>query len=167
MDIQDAQREVRSVYVGGFWGQLVASVLWMMSAALGTWVTPKASILTIVIGRFPTTVSVGTDSSQLLVKRDYRQSSYWRPFPLCGAGSGRVGEQISAMNRCNFVYSALACLKIGMPRSASFQKQYALPTTAQSRFVLRASGYHIQRCLPRQIRIHLHRSRSAAVHELC
>src|SRR6266581_3622456 len=52
MDIQDAQREVRSVYVGGFWGQLVASVIWMMSAALGTWVTPKASILTIVIGGF-------------------------------------------------------------------------------------------------------------------
>jgi hypothetical protein len=52
MDIQDAQREVRCVYVGGFWGQLVASVIWMMSAALGTWVTPKASILTIVIGGF-------------------------------------------------------------------------------------------------------------------
>jgi hypothetical protein len=52
MDIQVAQREVRSVYVGGFWGQLVASVIWMMSAALGTWVTPKASILTIVIGGF-------------------------------------------------------------------------------------------------------------------
>src|SRR6266550_3598892 len=30
MDIQDAQREVRSVYVGGFWGQLVASVIWML-----------------------------------------------------------------------------------------------------------------------------------------
>ena len=51
MDIQDAQREVRSVYIGGFWGQLVSSVIWLVSAALaGTWVTPKASILTIVIG---------------------------------------------------------------------------------------------------------------------
>ena len=52
MDIEDAQREVRSVYVGGFWGQLVSSVVWLVSAALGTWVTPKASILTIVIGGF-------------------------------------------------------------------------------------------------------------------
>src|SRR6201984_1689885 len=52
MDIQDAQREVRSAYVGGFWGYLVASVIWMMSAALGTWVTPIAFILTIVIGAF-------------------------------------------------------------------------------------------------------------------
>jgi hypothetical protein len=52
MDIQDAQREVRFVYIGGFWGQFVSSVIWLVSAALGTWVTPKASILAVVIGGF-------------------------------------------------------------------------------------------------------------------
>jgi hypothetical protein len=52
MDIQDAQREVRSVYMGGFGGQLVSSVIWLVSAALGTWVSPKASILTVVLGGF-------------------------------------------------------------------------------------------------------------------
>src|SRR5271154_756407 len=52
MDIQDAQREVRSVYIGGFWGQLVSSVIWLASAALGTWVSPKASILTAIIAGF-------------------------------------------------------------------------------------------------------------------
>jgi hypothetical protein len=52
MDIQDAQREVRSVYVGGFWGQLVSSVIWLVSAAFGTWVSPKGSIRTVVIGGF-------------------------------------------------------------------------------------------------------------------
>lgn len=52
MDIPDAQREVRSVYVGGFWGQLVSSVIWLVSATLGTWVGPKASILTVVVGGF-------------------------------------------------------------------------------------------------------------------
>src|SRR5215475_11447439 len=52
MDIQDAQREVRYVYIGGFWGQLVSSIIWLVSAALGTWVTPKASILSVVIGGF-------------------------------------------------------------------------------------------------------------------
>ena len=52
MDIQDAQREMRSVYIGGFWGQLVSSVIWLASAAVGTWVSPKASILTVVIGGF-------------------------------------------------------------------------------------------------------------------
>ena len=48
MDIRDAQREVRSVYTGGFWGQLVSSVIWLVAAALGTWETPKASILAVV-----------------------------------------------------------------------------------------------------------------------
>jgi len=52
MDIQDAQRESRSVFIGGFWGQLVSSTIWLVSAALGTWVTPKASILAVVIGGF-------------------------------------------------------------------------------------------------------------------
>src|SRR6202049_4541863 len=52
MDIQDAQREVRSVYIGGFWGQLVSSVIWLVSATLGTWVSPRASILSLVIGGF-------------------------------------------------------------------------------------------------------------------
>jgi hypothetical protein len=31
---------------------LVSSVIWLVSAALGTWVTPKASILAVVIGGF-------------------------------------------------------------------------------------------------------------------
>jgi hypothetical protein len=52
MDVQDAQREIRLAYMGGFCGQLVSSVIWLASAALGTWVSPKASILTIVIGGF-------------------------------------------------------------------------------------------------------------------
>lgn len=52
MDIQDAQHEVRFVYIGGFRGQLVSSVIWLVSAALGTWVTPQTSILAVVIGGF-------------------------------------------------------------------------------------------------------------------
>jgi len=52
MDILDAQRENRSVYIGGFVGQLVSSVIWLVSAALGTWVSPKASILAVVIAGF-------------------------------------------------------------------------------------------------------------------
>lgn len=52
MEIQDAQREMRFVYIGGFWGQLVSSVIWLISATLGTWVSPRASILTVVIGGF-------------------------------------------------------------------------------------------------------------------
>lgn len=52
MDIRDAQREVRSVYIGGFWGQLVTAAIWMVSATLATCLDRKASILTVVIGGF-------------------------------------------------------------------------------------------------------------------
>lgn len=52
MEIQEAQRENRSVYIGGFCGQLVSSAIWLASAALGTWMTPKASILAIVVAGF-------------------------------------------------------------------------------------------------------------------
>jgi hypothetical protein len=52
MDIQNAQREVRSVYFGGFWGQLISSIIWLAAAAVGAWVSPKASILTAVISGF-------------------------------------------------------------------------------------------------------------------
>ena len=52
MEIRDAQREVRAVYTGGFWGQLVSSIIWLASAALGTWGSPRASILTVVIAGF-------------------------------------------------------------------------------------------------------------------
>ncbi len=52
MDVQDAQRENRIFYIGGFWGQLVTSAIWLVSAALGTWVSPRASIQTVVIGGF-------------------------------------------------------------------------------------------------------------------
>jgi hypothetical protein len=50
--VQDAQCEVRTVFVGGFWGQLVSSAVWLASAALGSWVTPRAAIGTLVVGGF-------------------------------------------------------------------------------------------------------------------
>jgi len=77
MDILDAQREVRSVYIGGFWGQLVTSVIWLASATLGTWVTPKASIVTVVIGGFfifPIT--------QVLLRLSGRRASVSRENPF-------------------------------------------------------------------------------------
>jgi hypothetical protein len=52
MLVKDAQEENRTVFEGGFWGQLVSSVLWLTSAALGTWVSPKAAIMEVVFGGF-------------------------------------------------------------------------------------------------------------------
>jgi len=50
MQISEAQREMRVHYAGAFYGQLVSGILWLVSAALGTWVTPRAAIATVVIG---------------------------------------------------------------------------------------------------------------------
>ena len=80
MDIQDAQREVRSVYIGGFWGQLVSSIIWLVSA-LGTWVTPKTSILTVMIGGFfifPLT--------QMLLRLSGRRASVSKENPFNSLG---------------------------------------------------------------------------------
>jgi hypothetical protein len=52
MRIVDAQREMRTRYVGGFYGQLVSGVLWLMSAGLAVSIGPRAGISTVVIGGF-------------------------------------------------------------------------------------------------------------------
>jgi hypothetical protein len=50
--ILEAQREVRTHFVGGFYGQLVSGVLWLAAAALATWAGPRPAIETAVIGGF-------------------------------------------------------------------------------------------------------------------
>ena len=50
MRIADAQREMRARYVGGFYGQLVSGLLWLLSAALAVWSGPRAAIVTLVVG---------------------------------------------------------------------------------------------------------------------
>lgn len=77
MDIQDAQREVRFNAIGGFWGQLFYSILWLTSAALGTWVTPKASIATIVVGGF-----FGFPFVQMMLRLSGRRASTSRENPF-------------------------------------------------------------------------------------
>jgi hypothetical protein len=52
MQIDDAQRDVRTVFAGGFYGQMVCAVVWLAAAALATWVSPKASMITAVVGGF-------------------------------------------------------------------------------------------------------------------
>ena len=85
MLVQDAQREVRTVFIGGFWGQLVSSAIWLASAALGFWVTPRAAIFTLVVGGFfifPIT--------QMLVRLTGGPTSLTRGNPL-----GNLGMQIA------------------------------------------------------------------------
>src|SRR5512141_1843457 len=41
MFIKEAQREMRSAFLGGFVGQLIAGIIWAVSAVVSTWVTPR------------------------------------------------------------------------------------------------------------------------------
>lgn len=52
MNIVDAQREMRTRYVGGFYGQLVSGILWLASAAVATWRGPRPAIILLVVGGF-------------------------------------------------------------------------------------------------------------------
>jgi hypothetical protein len=52
MDIGDAQREMRVRFIGGFYGQLVSGVLWLVSASLAIWNTPGTAITMLVVGGF-------------------------------------------------------------------------------------------------------------------
>ena len=52
MEIGEAQLEMRTRFVGGFYGQIVSGVLWIVSASLATWSSPRAAITTLVVGGF-------------------------------------------------------------------------------------------------------------------
>lgn len=52
MHLDDAQREIRQVYRGGAMGQLVSGLIWLGSAAAGTWGTQRQAILAVVVGGF-------------------------------------------------------------------------------------------------------------------
>lgn len=50
MSIEAAQREVRSTYMGGFPGQFVSGVVWLISAFLGWWLSWSAARWALIIG---------------------------------------------------------------------------------------------------------------------
>jgi len=50
MTISEAQLEIRTRFVGGFYGQLVSGILWLTSAGLAVWRGPRASIIMLVVG---------------------------------------------------------------------------------------------------------------------
>ncbi|NJC97209.1 MAG: hypothetical protein C3F07_04860 [Anaerolineales bacterium] len=50
MKIIDAQKEVRTVYLGAFSGLIVTSIIWFVSAALGTRVSKGLAVWALVLG---------------------------------------------------------------------------------------------------------------------
>ena len=50
MEIRDAQRDVRTVYLGSFPGLIVSSAIWFASAATGTWSRAGLAMWVLVLG---------------------------------------------------------------------------------------------------------------------
>lgn len=50
MPLQESQREMRSAFLGGFAGQLVSGLIWLVAAALGTWLAPGAGMAALFFG---------------------------------------------------------------------------------------------------------------------
>lgn len=77
MNVEEAQREVRTTYLGGFPGQLVSGLLWLASAAFGTWGSRRTAIAVLALGGafiFPAT--------QLLLRALGRRASLRPENPL-------------------------------------------------------------------------------------
>ncbi|MFC5930440.1 hypothetical protein D6T64_18730 [Cryobacterium melibiosiphilum] len=61
MHIAAAQLDVRRIYRGGFVGQLVSGGIWLLAAAVATWISPTASMAALFLGGtliFPITTVV-------------------------------------------------------------------------------------------------------------
>ena len=83
--IIDAQREVRTVYMGAFSGLIVTSIIWFLSAAAGTWRSTGLAILILIVGGsfiFPL--------STLLLKVMGRPTSLGKENPM-----GQLATQIA------------------------------------------------------------------------
>jgi hypothetical protein len=77
MQIDVAQREVRSVFVGGAMGQAVSGIIWLLSTVAGVWMGIRYGILVLAIGGafiFPLT--------QLALKLSGRKASLSRENPF-------------------------------------------------------------------------------------
>ena len=49
MNILEAQREMRSAFLGGFAGQLVSGLIWLIAAALAAWVSPGYGMAALLV----------------------------------------------------------------------------------------------------------------------
>ena len=110
MTISDAQRDVRTVFLGGFAGQLVSGCIWFGSAALATWYSAKAAIVMLLAASFFT-----FPLTQLLLRFMGRPLSLPKGHPM-----NALGMQVAftlplnlplvgaaALHRLNWFYPAL------------------------------------------------------------
>jgi hypothetical protein len=100
MNILDSQREMRSAFLGGFAGQLISGVIWLIAAALGTWLSPGTGMAALFFGSmgiFPLT--------QLLVRL------MGRPGKVSATnGLWSLGSQVAFTVPLNFLLVGAATL---------------------------------------------------------
>lgn len=100
MNINECQREMRSNFLGGFAGQLVSGLIWLIAAALGTWLSPVTGMAALFFGSmgiFPLT--------QLLVRLMGRPG---RVSPENGLW--QLGSQVAFTVPLNFLLVGAATL---------------------------------------------------------
>ena len=50
MNFIDGQREMRSAFLGGFGGQLVSGIIWLIAAAISLWIRPAVGMAVLFFG---------------------------------------------------------------------------------------------------------------------
>lgn len=100
MNLNDCQREMRLNFLGGFAGQLISGVIWLVASALATWLTPAAGMAALFFGSmgiFPFT--------QILIRLIGRSGKVSREN-----GLWPLGSQIAFTVPLNFILVGAATL---------------------------------------------------------
>jgi hypothetical protein len=152
MLISDAQREVRTVYLGGFVGQLVSALIWFASAATATFVNPKTGFWALAIGGaaiFPLTLAILRMAGRKAVLDQGNplgnlamQIAFTVPFVLPVAGA-------AALHQPGWFYPA--CMVIVGAHYLPFVFLYGMKTFAVLAAALLTAGYAIGLIAPDQI----------------
>ena len=152
MLIADAQRDSRTVYVGGFVGQLVSSIVWFASAVVAEFVDPVTGFWTLAVGGatiFPLT--------QALLRMSGRPTSLAPGNPLRRPGdTGCVYRadhpprgRPAALNQRGWFYPA--CLIIVGAHYLPFVFLYGMRTFAGLAAALTSAGFAIGMLAPGRV----------------
>jgi hypothetical protein len=152
MLIAEAQREVRTAYLGGFVGQLVSALVWFISAAIATLVDPITGFWTLAIGGaaiFPLTVAVLRVAGSPAVLAPQNPMRYLAmeiaftvPLVLPVAGA-------AALYRPGWFYPA--CLVIVGAHYLPFVFLYGMKTFAALAAALMGAGFAIGLLAPEKV----------------
>jgi hypothetical protein len=152
MLVSDAQRESRTVYLGGSVGQLVSAVVWLASATVGTLAGPTAGFWALALGGvaiFPVT--------QTALRLAGRRASLSAGNPLRGLAI-QVAFTVplaipvaaaAALHRAGWFYPA--CLVIVGAHYLPFVFLYGMRTFAVLAATLIACGYAIGMQAPDEV----------------